>query len=157
MSSTWVALTADFTYIGYDLDDVKHTKFVPFEQRPYRAYVLGKHATFFYKDRAWQAWDINMYKKALAEMRTIYPDFEFVGAFLDERSPDEQKAQGPLPIGEGIKNMYPLNSTAFDDALTSSRMLVGIGWPTASPSPYRALARGVPFLSPVSLGGCVPS
>lgn len=128
---------------------------IPFNERPYRAYVLGKHQTFFYKDRAHVAWEHDFYKRALEHLRKKYPDFEFVGSFKDERSDDEIKEQGPLPIPEGIRNMPHLNASQFDYELCQSRMLVGIGWPTASPSPYRALARGVPFLSPVSgaLGG----
>lgn len=141
----------DFSYIGYSLEpQLQDTRFIPFEERPMRAYVLGKHQTFFYEDHAHVAWKRDTYKRALDEIRKDIPDFEFVGAFFDERGDDEKKKEGPLPLPEGIRNIYPLNATAFDDALSSARMLVGIGWPTASPSPYRALARGVPFLSPVS-------
>lgn len=139
----------NFSYIGYAMQDLKHTHHIPFNERPYRAYVLGKHQTFFYeKSGAHVAWHLDMYKRALDEMRKTYPSFEFVGAFFDERGDERKEKEGPIPLPEGIRNIYPLNSTQFDEALTESRMLVGIGWPTASPSPYRALARGVPFISP---------
>jgi hypothetical protein len=131
--------------------DLAHTSFIPFNERPYRAYVLGKHQTFFYKGRAWVTWEQDYYLRARNHLRKKYPDFEFVGSFFDERSEQEQKDQGAMPVPAGIRNMPHLNATQFDYELCQSRLLVGIGWPTASPSPYRALARGVPFLSPVSV------
>jgi hypothetical protein len=130
--------------------DAAQINVIPWNERPYRAYVLGKHVTFFYKDRAHVAWEFDFYKRALEQLRKRWPSFEFVSSFKDERSEEDQKKEGPLPIPEGIRNLSHLNATQFDHELSISRMLVGIGWPTASPSPYRAFARGVPFLSPVS-------
>lgn len=137
----------DFSYIGYAIE--KDPDYIPFEERPMRAYVLGKHQTFFYP-RAHQAWGLDFYKKALDEIRQTIPKFEMVGSFFDERSQEDQKKEGPLPIPEGIINLPKLGPKEFDNELRKARLLFGIGHPTASPSPYRAMARGVPFLSPVS-------
>lgn len=130
--------------------DLAHTTFIPHSERPHRAYVLGKHQTFFYTTHgARVAWPLDFYARARTHMRTIYPDFEFVGSFKDERGEGDIAKEGPLPIPSGIRNLPRLNATAFDHELSQARVLVGIGYPTASPSPYRALAHGVPFLSPV--------
>lgn len=141
-------LIADFTYIGYALESDTPQNVYPWDERPIRAYVLGKHATFFYPNHAHVAWGFDFFPRALAELRKEFPTFEFVSSFKDERGEDEKQKEGPLPIPDGIRNMHHLNATEFDHEIGQARMLVGVGWPTASPSPYRALARGVPFLSP---------
>ncbi|BEI80867.1 hypothetical protein CcaverHIS002_0200270 [Cutaneotrichosporon cavernicola] len=41
-----------------------------------------------------------------------------------------------------------MNATRFDEEYGKSRLLLGLGSPPLSPSPYRALARGVPFANP---------
>ncbi|BEI80322.1 hypothetical protein CcaverHIS002_0108510 [Cutaneotrichosporon cavernicola] len=139
----------NFTYLGYDMEpDAAHISVIPWEERPYRAYVLGKHITFFHKDRARVAWERDFYKRARDQIRKKFPSFEFVSSFKDERSEEEQKNEGPMTVPDGIRNLARLNPVEFDHDLSTSRLLVGIGWPTSSPSPYRALARGVPFLSP---------
>ncbi|KAL1411949.1 hypothetical protein Q8F55_002942 [Vanrija albida] len=138
----------NFTYLGYSIE--KDKDYIPFEDRPMRAYVLGKHQTFFYP-RAHQAWGLDYYKRALDEIRKTIPKFEMVGSFFDERNEEDQKKEGPLPIPEGIRNLPKLGPKEFDHELRQARLLLGIGHPTASPSPYRALARGVPFLSPFKL------
>ncbi|TXT07450.1 hypothetical protein VHUM_03170 [Vanrija humicola] len=112
-----------------------------------RVYVLGKHQTFFYRQNAWKP---DFFKKAVDEIRKTIPTFEMVGSFFDERGKEDQVKEGPLPVPEGIRNLPKLGPKEFDNELRKARLLLGIGHPTASPSPYRALARGVPFLSPVS-------
>lgn len=107
-----------------------------------RAYILAKRVQYFYdifyfpnyikRDLVTQAYD---------ELRLEFPDFEFVGSFIDDRLPDEREKTGDISLPRGVRNLYPLNATEFDYEVANSRVLVGLGSPGLSPSPYRALAQ----------------
>jgi hypothetical protein len=161
LSSTCAAET-DNTYLGYALEPPGETRTVPWAQRPNRAYILGKRVQYFYKWRDEPQIPADFITRAYHEMRREIPDFEFVGGFIDDRTPEEKERLGVWKIPEGVTQLGKLNSSEFDDAVANSKAMVGIGWPATSPSPYRAIARvsagmhvwlttqGVPFLNPVS-------
>jgi len=50
----------------------------------------------------------------------------------------------------GVVNLRRLNQTEFMRELSDSKVLIGVGNPWWSSSPY-ALCQGVPFLNPVSV------
>lgn len=50
----------------------------------------------------------------------------------------------------GIVNLGQLGQQDFVRELGQSKILIGMGDPWWSPSPYNALCQGVPFLNPVS-------
>lgn len=55
-----------------------------------------------------------------------------------------------VPQTEGEeKKQRKLSSAEFVHEVGQSRMMVGVGGPWWSPSPYNALCQGVPFLNPV--------
>ncbi|EIW69739.1 hypothetical protein TREMEDRAFT_29688, partial [Tremella mesenterica DSM 1558] len=139
---------SDYSFIGYSLEPpASETPVIPFRQRPHRAYILAKRVQYFYQ-YANPMWEPSYFTRAAAELSAIWPDFEFVGGFVDDRSDKDRETQGPMPVPEGVKNLGLLDAERFDEEVGMSRLLVGLGWPTMSPSPYRALARGVPFLNP---------
>lgn len=117
-----------------------------------RVFILAKRIQYFYKSWAPACFPREMITKALKELRKDFPLLEFVGSFADDRTAKEKEELGVMEIPEGVKHIGKLNATAFDDEISQARLLLGIGWPTTSPSPYRALARGVPFLNPYGLG-----
>ncbi|WOO85372.1 uncharacterized protein LOC62_07G008871 [Vanrija pseudolonga] len=137
------------TYTGYEIDRSKTLKnYVPFEQRPHRVYVLAKYLHFFANhSMAAKVWDDDYYQRATDELRQRWPDFEIVGAIIDSRGEKEQKAE-PWTLPPGIRNMGKLGPAEFDEALSNSRLLLGVGRPGLSPSPWRGLALGLPFLNP---------
>jgi hypothetical protein len=113
-----------------------------------QVFILAKRIQYFYKSWAPACFEREMITKALFELRKEFPTLEFVGSFYDDRSKADHERLGPMSIPEGVKHIGKLNATQWDDAIKNSRLLMGVGWPTSSPSPYRALARGVPFLNP---------
>ncbi|GMK58571.1 hypothetical protein CspeluHIS016_0600130 [Cutaneotrichosporon spelunceum] len=136
------------TYLGYALEPPEETHTVPWAQRPNRAYILGKRVQYFYKWRDEPLIPADYITRAYHEMRKEIPDFEFVGGFIDDRTPKEKEELGEWKVPEGVRQLGKMNPTEFDDAVANSKAMVGIGWPATSPSPYRAIARGVPFLNP---------
>lgn len=120
---------------------------VPFEKRPHRVYLMAKYSWFFNPPMEYKAWEHDFYQRVTDELRQRWPDFEIVGAITEGRFPKQVEEEGEYLIPEGIHNYGKLNATEFDDKVSNSRLLLGIGRPGLSPSPYRALARGVPFLN----------
>lgn len=113
---------------------------VPFERRPNRVYILAKTARYF-KD-SW--FPLDFFERAYKELEPEFPGLEFVGGW---------KTAGPDAydkVPKFFKNLGPMTPDAFDEQLKLAKVLVGIGNPKTSPTPYRSLAMGVPFLNPVS-------
>lgn len=137
------------TYLGYALDD-ENPPIVPFSERPMRAYILAKRIQYFYEFFGKPMIGRDQITKAYHELRKEFPTFEFVGGFIDDRSPEEKDKQGPMTVPEGVRNLGKLSPSEWDREIGTSRAMVGIGWPPSSPSPYYSLARGVPFINPVS-------
>jgi len=66
---------------------------------------------------------------------------EFVGTTC-------RRTGGPdVPIE--LKSLGFMNQDAFLDAVAHSKVMLGIGRPRISPSPWQALCLGVPFINPV--------
>ncbi|TXT05078.1 hypothetical protein VHUM_03898 [Vanrija humicola] len=124
-------------------------RYIPFDQRKHRAYVLAKY-THFFNEGQHEAKDIphDFFQRATDELRQRWPDFEIVGAITDNRSEQEQKEK-PHVIPSGIRNFGKLGPAE----LAHSRLLLGIGLPGLSPSPWRGLTMGLPFLNPGHSGG----
>ncbi|KAL1405647.1 hypothetical protein Q8F55_009286 [Vanrija albida] len=142
-----------FTYIGYSLEHDIGKRHVPFEQRPHRVYVLGKYLKFFTSlPSDVKRWPDDFYQRATDELRQRWPDFEIVGGIVDSRSEEDQK-KTPQTLPPGIRNLGKLTADQFDETLSNSRLLLGVGWPGLSPSPWRSLALGVPFLNPGDANG----
>lgn len=85
-------------------------------------------------------WERDYFTRAERDLVKIWPDFEFVGGFVDDRSDKERAAQGEMSVPQGVKNLGLLNAEQFDKETGLARVLIGLGWPTRSPSPYRTLA-----------------
>lgn len=136
------------TYLGYALDD-ENPEIVPWDDRPVRAYILSKRVQYFYDYFGKPMIGRDQITKAYHELRKEFPTFEFVGGFIDDRTDEEKEKQGPMEVPEGVRNLGKLNQAEWDREVGNSRAMVGIGWPPSSPSPYYALARGVPFINPV--------
>lgn len=137
---------ADFTFLGYGLMPYpEDTHVVPWLERPYRVYILAKQAHYFHNGHQ-HVYDFDFFPRAAAELAAEFPGFEFVGGFEDNRSPEDVEKWGKVP--DVIRNFGIMNATTFDEEYGKSRLLLGIGSPPLSPSPYRGLSRGVPFANP---------
>lgn len=137
---------ADFTFLGYGLMPYpEDTHVVPWSERPNRVYILAKQAHYFHNGHQ-HVYNFDFFTRAHEELSKEFPGFEFVGGFEDNRSPEDVDKWGKVP--SVIKNFGIMNATHFDEEYGKSRLLLGLGSPPLSPSPYRALSRGVPFANP---------
>ncbi|ORY35902.1 hypothetical protein BCR39DRAFT_512942 [Naematelia encephala] len=147
-------LKPNFTFLPYELDLPQPPAYVPTEERPYRVYILAKFLRYFYHtEKPWYipAWEnTTFFSAAKADLEVEFPGFEFVVGCYDDRKPDAQQAQ-PMELPDGIRNLGRMGKEEFEEQLKNSRALLGIGWPTLSPSPHQALNLGIPFISPFSL------
>ncbi|KLT39212.1 hypothetical protein CC85DRAFT_288771 [Cutaneotrichosporon oleaginosum] len=137
----------NMTYLGYAIPD-EDPEIIPFHDRPMRAYILSKRVQYFYDVYGKPMIGRDQITRAYHELRQEFPTFEFVGAFIDDRSKEQHEALGPMEIPEGVRNLGKLGPEAWAHEVSNSRAMVGIGFPVSSPSPYQALARGVPFINP---------
>lgn len=52
------------------------------------------------------------------------------------------------PLPSGVVSLGPQSRENFETLVGSVKALLGIGWPTISPSVYVALSRGTPSILP---------
>ncbi|KAK8853422.1 hypothetical protein IAR55_004128 [Kwoniella newhampshirensis] len=142
----------NFTLLPYIVDMPPSPPYIPTEERPPQIYILAKFVRYFYPGTqpAWE--DHTFYSRAKAELEIDFPGFEFVVGCRDDRNGAEQEAH-PMSVPEGIRNLGQMDKTEFERQLANSRGMLGIGWPTLSPSPHVALSYGIPFISPYGMYG----
>ncbi|KAJ3354068.1 hypothetical protein HDU83_005885 [Entophlyctis luteolus] len=123
--------SATNTYLGYSLEhSCFETDIVPWQLRPNRTYILAKGFEYFQTSKI-------DYRQILQDLTGHEYGFEFViGA------PDAIDVKNVVNVGN-------LNKTEFLSNLSRSKVLLGLGDPILSPSPYDALCLGVPFVNPI--------
>lgn len=99
---------------------------------------MGKYAHYFHNGDQ-QVFDMDFYERAHNELSKEFPGFEFAGAIQDKRNDEEKEKLGP--ISKVIRNVGKLNRTEFEHEFGQSKLMIGIGAPTLSPSPFQALAK----------------
>ncbi|WVF67338.1 hypothetical protein IAT40_002090 [Kwoniella sp. CBS 6097] len=142
----------NFTFLPYIVEKPPPTSYIPTEQRPYQVYILAKFVRYFYPGTqpAWE--DTSVFATAKSILEKEFPGFEFVVGCKDDRNGEQQEKE-PMQVPEGIRNLGIMTKDEFERQLASSRAMLGIGWPTLSPSPHVALSYGIPFISPYSMWG----
>ncbi|OCF30930.1 hypothetical protein I316_07458 [Kwoniella heveanensis BCC8398] len=146
----------NFTFLPYIVEKPPPTSYIPTEQRPYQVYILAKFVRYFYPGTqpAWE--DTSVFATAKSILEKEFPGFEFVVGCKDDRNGEQQEKE-PMSVPDGIRNLGIMTKDEFERQLASSRAMLGIGWPTLSPSPHVALSYGIPFISPVSESVPLPS
>ena len=131
----------DNFYLGYSVENTcKQIPMTPPDERPLQAYVLAKQSRYFAHEKySWANVDWAAPPAGLEELKLV--------AGIRSYDSDDKKSKVPLP--GGITDLGLLNKTQFYHELGRSRVLIGIGSPAASPSPYDAMCMGVPFINPV--------
>lgn len=152
----------DFTFIGFELEKGKNVK--PAADRPNRVWVYGKRSDYFDMGDSRFSWPEEWFARAHDDLSKEYPGFEFVGAIKEvkvEANPvnkylvDKWQGHETVPAPAGIRNLgSTLPKDEFEREMGLSRAMLGVGWPRTSPSPYYALANGVPFINPVGTVLC---
>jgi len=129
------------TYLGYSIEDACRTRpFIPHSQRENQAYILAKLLSFFTSERD-RAWTPAIFDAATHETGIKY----ILGAINDT-------LQGEWPAAELPSNYVDfgiIGQSTFLDKLSRTRVLIGMGNPATSPTPYDALCLGVPFINPI--------
>lgn len=136
----------DNTYLGYSLEgSCLKAPYVPFNDRPRQAYVLTKRLSYFLKS--------DYILRATSGVVEDQPKSTFFSdlsqkanlTFYAQYRHDVENIK-PVP---GITELPKLARPDFQSFLARSRVVVGIGWPLLSPSPWEALCLGVPFINPI--------
>ncbi|KAL7420898.1 hypothetical protein Q5752_004852 [Cryptotrichosporon argae] len=134
-------------YIGYQIES--HCKRIPYRapsERKHRGVVFGKKLIYFKEELAFEQGQLG---RAAASVPPA-PDgwqtpFELVataGKGVDHGGPEKLPEPGIISLGQ-------LPREEWLDLVSRSKVLVGIGMPELSPSPYGALCGGVPFINVV--------
>lgn len=138
---------AENQYLGYSLEpSCLKTPYVPFGQRPRQAYVFAKFLQYFLRDdyilRSPSGHIISNFFERLAKVGGI----TFLGHFKRSPANIEPPDSQPPP---GIIQHPKLDRPAFQKLVSNSRVLMGVGFPLLSPTPWEALCLGVPVINPI--------
>ncbi|KZW03789.1 hypothetical protein EXIGLDRAFT_827749 [Exidia glandulosa HHB12029] len=135
------------TFLGYSVNRTCSLQpFIPHDKRDNQVFVLAKRLSYFFGDR--YAWPNVDYSQPPATLKGL----SFVAAVWNDTSQERNRkypVSPKVPKGVVALNDQPLLVDEFFLEVASSKLLLGIGDPPLSPSPYDALCLGVPFLNPV--------
>ncbi|KAJ6470274.1 hypothetical protein C8R47DRAFT_1055004 [Mycena vitilis] len=138
------------TYLGYSVQpSCTQQPFLPHAQRSpssaptgtsashrKQVYIYAKTAEYF--SPAKRAFPPQVFARLAAAL-----DVEFVVGV-----PDGEDADGEM-LPAGVANLGAMGPARFYEHLARSWVLMGIGAPATSPTPYDALCLGVPFINPI--------
>jgi len=152
----WVLSPEDYhsgsLFLGYSVQKrCMAQAFVPHEQRERKALMLAKRLSYFFiPPYPWEAVDFTQQPPDLVGGAPI----QFVTAAQNDSiwgsTPLPPNPQFPHGI-DSIAHGQTLSSDEWFRVLASVRVLVGIGLPYLSPSPWDALCLGVPFINVVNV------
>ncbi|KAJ7763578.1 hypothetical protein DFH07DRAFT_395731 [Mycena maculata] len=129
------------TYLGYSIEHAcALTDFVPSASRPHQAWILAKLLAYLAPEKT--PWTNEDYDAAAAGTDIEYA----LGAGLGDGE-TEPPPELELP-GEYV-NHGRMEKGVFMRRLARSRVLIGVGNPVVSPTPWDALCLGVPFVNPL--------
>ncbi|KAJ7464576.1 hypothetical protein FB451DRAFT_1042352 [Mycena latifolia] len=130
------------TYLGYSVEHAcALTDFVPAEARPNQAWILAKQLSYLSPDKL-PPWTTEDYDVAANLTGVHYA----LGAGLAD---GETHPPPGLQTPEAYENHGKMEKGAFMRRLAQSRVLIGVGNPIVSPTPWDALCLGVPFVNPL--------
>ncbi|KAG8993905.1 hypothetical protein FRB94_013077 [Tulasnella sp. JGI-2019a] len=122
-------------YIGYAISHhCTKTPVVAPENRTNHAFILAKESSYFHDDKDRLAFPLDAYA-TITEQTGI-----------QVVTTANESATQPIPAG--VEKLGHLTREEFYHELSYSKVLIGIGRPFLSPSPFDALCLGVPFINP---------
>ncbi|KAF9530041.1 hypothetical protein CPB83DRAFT_905608 [Crepidotus variabilis] len=159
-------------YIGFSMEDeCLQRPAKPLAERSHRIWVLMKQLTYVYDGRfAWNrsffstasstdpsspihgvpftgAWIVDQHYQWKPELQGIMEDIEDrEHGVVNLLSRNDALAQNKQD-GEGKKGR--MGPDEWEREVGNSKVMIGVGNPWMSPSPYHALCLGVPFLNPI--------
>lgn len=136
-------------YLGYSIED-RCLAYETYAEREHRGLVLAKERHYF-DDSPWRG-HLGAARDSVPPVRGLGDGggaeiaFKLVSTAGRERGDDGSVDELP----EGVVSLGRMAQDAYTRVLARSKMLVGLGDPVLSPSPYWALCMGVPFINLVS-------
>ncbi|KAJ7117568.1 hypothetical protein C8R44DRAFT_626624, partial [Mycena epipterygia] len=128
--------------LGYSIEHAcALTEFVPVASRPNQAWILAKLLSYFSPEKT-PPWTAENYDAAAKLTSVQYA----LGARIDE---GQTEAPPGLVLPTEYVNHGKAEKAVFMSRLAQSKVLIGIGNPIASPTPWDALCLGVPFINPL--------
>ncbi|WWD21842.1 hypothetical protein CI109_106330 [Kwoniella shandongensis] len=131
----------DNHFLSYSIEPTcRRLPYLPQSQRskPPQAYLLAKQIHYLDDTPAF-SWTL----PALIDLQREFK-IKVVGGMTDD---DEVTAKAVQKIG--LTNLGKLGKIDFYTQLAQSSVLIGVGRPRISPSPWDALCMGVPFINPI--------
>ncbi|KAG8909506.1 hypothetical protein FRC01_006897 [Tulasnella sp. 417] len=140
-------------YLGYTVEpSCMETPYVPHAERPLQAYIFGKDLRYFmHKDYILWGEERGMEGSMQDDFYLDFSQKENV-TFLAGRFNFEGALGNYTETPRGITHHEKLPRTEFQKVVAESRVLIGLGHPMLSPTPYEALCLGIPFINPVRRG-----
>lgn len=135
-------------YVGYSVERTcMKTPYIEYSERPRQAYILAKFLSYFQRvdyllsdpsgNNATHLTD-DFYAKLAEEI-----DMKWIASIKND-----VKSEGSQPP-PGIAQLERLDRPAFQHKVAQSRLVLGIGRPALSPTPYESLCLGVPFINTI--------
>ncbi|KAI0036919.1 hypothetical protein K488DRAFT_75693 [Vararia minispora EC-137] len=135
----------DNVYLGYNIENTcKSQNILPPHAREHRAYVMTKFLRFF-KELHRRAWPPEFYADAVHTLGV-----RLVASIKYDEALDGSKLDFDEVLPRGVERLQQLGPMEFAEELMKSKVLIGIGQPEHSPTPYVALCVGIPFINPVN-------
>lgn len=139
----------DNFYLGYTVEpSCMDTPYIPPAQRPRQAYVFGKSLHYFGSPAYILFEEIGGIEASIND--DFYVEFsqkENV-TFLAGHFSLSDAPEGYTSPPRGIIQHERLPRPEFQKVVSNSRVMIGLGNPLLSPTPYEALCLGIPFINP---------
>ncbi|KAG8953693.1 hypothetical protein FRC04_001897 [Tulasnella sp. 424] len=133
----------------YPRKDMSQNSLHPFSERPRQAYVYAKFLKFFLEPFYILPNPQGVARDQLDD--SFFADLArtdnitWLGQFKFDGMPEDSNPHQPL----GITPVERMERPAFQRLVGQSKVLLGIGRPALSLTPYEALCLGVPFINPI--------
>lgn len=123
-------------YLGYSVERTcMRLPIVPLAERIDRAFIYGKNENYFQpKEFRWEGLSFDNFP------------VPGVGGVLNMNT---LALTPPEKLPPGLKNLGFTDRDTFVNEVARSKVLIGVGSPPESPTPYEALCVGVPFVNPI--------
>ncbi|KAJ6516354.1 hypothetical protein C8R45DRAFT_811595 [Mycena sanguinolenta] len=138
------------TYLGYSIEDsCRQQRYLTFHERPSppRAWLLAKLLSYFIQaknpHRAWSKYDLD----AVVEETGV--QLMMAASSAANTSDDDLELALALPDQYRSFNLGRIQQSLFMEKIAESKVVIGMGLPLISPTPWNALCLGVPYINPV--------
>ncbi|KAJ7129176.1 hypothetical protein C8R44DRAFT_907351 [Mycena epipterygia] len=136
------------TYLGYSIEaQCSKLPFIPHSKRNREIWVIAKTLVYFHPDL--RAWAPDFFD--LAANSTGVSFATGTGEPLGSQQKSFRVRESD--VASSIANLGPLVQDDFSFLLSHSLVVVGMGDPMFSPTPYDALCLGVPLINPIKEAG----